>query len=83
MLFSNVRYFGADGRFHVGNVTVENGFITAVSETGCTAEKLLLPGLIDVHLHGNQGLDFSDGDISQYERMARYLAKNGTTGFSA
>ena len=83
MLFSNVRYFGADGHFHVGNVTVENGFITAVSETGCAPEKLLLPGLIDVHLHGNQGLDFSDGDISQYERMARYLAKNGTTGFSA
>lgn len=83
MLFSNVRYFGADGHFHVGDVAVEGGFIAAVTEKDCTAEKLLLPGLIDVHLHGNQGLDFSDGDIAQYEKMARYLAKNGTTGFSA
>lgn len=83
MLFSNVRYFGADGRFHTGDVETENGRITAVTERDCTAEKLLLPGLIDVHLHGNQGMDFSDGSVSQYEQMARYLAKNGTTGFSA
>ncbi|MBE5785746.1 MAG: N-acetylglucosamine-6-phosphate deacetylase [Clostridiales bacterium] len=83
MLFTNVRYFGADQRFHTGNVTVENGIITAVEEKNGQAEKLLLPGLIDVHLHGNRGMDFSDGGSFQYEEMARFLAKNGTTGFSA
>ena len=35
----------------------------------------VIPGLIDVHNHGNSGADFSDGDPDGIRTMARYLAK--------
>lgn len=42
---------------------------------------IVLPGLIDIHTHGNSGADFSDGDKSGLVSMAKYLLKNGITGF--
>ena len=42
----------------------------------------VIPGLIDVHNHGNSGADFSDGDYDGLVKMARYLAQNGVTGFA-
>ena len=42
----------------------------------------MIPGLIDIHTHGNSGADFSDGDYEGLKKMARYLAENGVTGFA-
>ena len=42
----------------------------------------MIPGLIDIHTHGNSGADFSDGDYDGLKKMARYLAQNGVTGFA-
>ncbi|MEZ4628296.1 MAG: hypothetical protein R2912_09535 [Eubacteriales bacterium] len=41
----------------------------------------VVPGFIDIHLHGNSGHDFSDGDFEGLTAIARYLAKNGITSF--
>ena len=40
-------------------------------------EMTALPGLIDVHNHGNSNADFSDGSYEGLVKMARYLAKTG------
>ena len=42
----------------------------------------VLPGLVDLHTHGNSGADFSDGSREGLERMARYLARHGVTAFA-
>ena len=42
----------------------------------------LLPGLIDIHTHGNTGEDFSDGEEEGLRKMARYLLQNGITSFA-
>ncbi len=39
------------------------------------------PGLIDVHVHGYDGADASDGDLKGLRRMARGVARNGVTSF--
>ena len=39
------------------------------------------PGLIDLHIHGFQGDDASDGDEEGLRRIARGLLQNGVTGF--
>lgn len=86
MLISNVRYYGADFRFHYGDIRVEDGRIAGITERegdapdGCD---VLIPGLVDIHLHGNSGADFMDGDYDGLTAMARYLAQTGTTSFSA
>lgn len=82
MLFERILYFGADFRFHTGDVEVDAGRIAAVRPRGCTPRAMLLPGLVDIHLHGNSGADFSDGAEDGLLRMARFLAAHGTTSFS-
>ena len=87
MLFKNANIF-VDGRFQHGSFRVENGrfseMLSAVpEEDGVDLEnQYVIPGLIDVHNHGNSGADFSDGDYAGLVKMARYLAKNGVTSFA-
>lgn len=43
----------------------------------------LMPGFIDVHVHGLAGCDVMDADVSSLESMSRTLAQEGTTSFLA
>ena len=44
--------------------------------------KYVIPGLIDIHGHGNSGYDFSTCDLKGLKVMAAYLAQNGITSFA-
>lgn len=57
------------------NATVDGAEITDLE--GAT----VIPGLIDLHIHGYLGADASDGDVAGVEKMAEGIAKNGVTGF--
>ena len=87
MLYKNGNIF-IDGAFRFGGFRVENGTFTELlteptDEAGVDlAGAWVIPGLIDVHNHGNSGADFSDGDYEGLITMGRYLAKNGVTGFA-
>ena len=87
MLYKN-GYIFVDGAFQHGSFRVENGRFAEVlntvpAEDGVDlAGAYVIPGLVDVHHHGNSGADFSDGDYEGLVNMARYLAKNGITSFA-
>lgn len=77
----------ADGRFVRGGFSVENGrFVHVLEDVPGPAEDLdgalVIPGLVDIHVHGCAGADFSDGDYAGLVRMARYLARRGVTSFA-
>ena len=77
----------ADGRFVRGGFSVENGrFAHVLENVPGPAEDLdgalVIPGLVDIHVHGCAGADFSDGDYAGLVRMARYLARRGVTSFA-
>ena len=42
----------------------------------------VLPGLVDIHTHGNSGCDFSDGSREGLQKMGKYLAHHGITSFA-
>ncbi|PWK15633.1 N-acetylglucosamine-6-phosphate deacetylase [Tumebacillus permanentifrigoris] len=49
-----------------------------VFETGC-----LVPGFLDIHVHGAHGADVMDGTSAGLETIAQALASYGVTGFLA
>ena len=87
MRYENAMVFGPDFRFHQGGFSVENGRFSRVLAAG-EGESLdlggayVIPGLVDLHNHGNSGHDFSDGDTAGLKTLARYLAKHGITSFA-
>lgn len=87
MNFKNAWIYTEQFRFERGSFSVENGrFCNVLGETASDAVDLdgayVIPGLIDVHTHGNSGADFSDGKLDGVRAMAHYLAKNGVTSFA-
>lgn len=43
----------------------------------------VIPGFIDVHIHGADGADIMDGTLEAIEKIAKYLPNEGTTSFLA
>lgn len=43
----------------------------------------VIPGFIDVHIHGYQGKDVMDGDVESLKVIMKGIAKNGVTSFLA
>ena len=88
MFYKNARIFGADFQFHLGAFQVENGLFGAVLPEEVPADAIdlqgatVIPGLVEVHSHGNSGADFSDGDYEGLKTMAAYFAKVGVTSFA-
>ncbi|MCR5135865.1 MAG: N-acetylglucosamine-6-phosphate deacetylase [Oscillospiraceae bacterium] len=88
MRFYNANVFLGE-HFIKGSFCVENGLFTEIlpgnpsAGEGVDVNGLdVIPGLIDIHTHGNSGADFSDGDYEGLVRMARFLAQNGITSFA-
>ncbi|MBD7962743.1 N-acetylglucosamine-6-phosphate deacetylase [Fictibacillus norfolkensis] len=44
---------------------------------------IILPGMIDIHIHGAAGADFMDGTQKALEIIAKHLPAEGTTSFLA
>ena len=44
---------------------------------------IIVPGFIDLHIHGTSGADVMDGSIESLEIIARALPEEGTTSFLA
>ncbi|MUT64481.1 N-acetylglucosamine-6-phosphate deacetylase [Paenibacillus sp. NEAU-GSW1] len=80
-----------------GAVHVKNGVIAAIHEDAASIASAaaeaavridgqgqwLLPGFIDIHVHGGAGGDFMDATKQSYEAITRYHASQGTTGMLA
>lgn len=78
-------------RIFVGDMRINNREIVEIAasieakeeETIDVKGKLLVPGFIDVHIHGADGADAMDGSIESLEKISKYLVKKGTTSFLA
>lgn len=87
MQFKNAMIYTEQFRFQYGAFSVEDGkFAGVLAQPGADAVDLegayVIPGLIDVHTHGNSGADLSDGNLEGLTRMAAYSARCGITSFA-
>ena len=88
MFYKNARLFTKEFNFQEGAFEVVDGKFGAVLPE-CVPEDAIdlqgatvIPGLVEVHSHGNSGADFSDGDYEGLKAMAKYFAQCGATSFA-
>ncbi|SFM21089.1 N-acetylglucosamine-6-phosphate deacetylase [Salibacterium qingdaonense] len=96
-ILRDVTVINPDGRWEHAYVHVKNGVIAAVGddqgvraagtpetveiETG--ADEVLVPGMIDVHIHGTNNADVMDGTPEALRNISETLPSEGTTSFLA
>lgn len=71
-------------------VMVDNGVITQISDKASLGipvldlgDNHLMPGFIDMHIHGREGCDVMDGKLSSLNTISKSLAQHGVVGFLA
>lgn len=66
-----------------GDLVIENGLISDVIERGAFDPSVdtIMPGFIDLHIHGSNGFDAMDATVEAIEGMSLSLVKEGTTGY--
>jgi N-acetylglucosamine-6-phosphate deacetylase len=70
-------------------ITIEDGQIAEIREfaqapsDASVAAGLIVPGFIDIHVHGGDGADFMDGADEAAGRVSSFHARNGTTAMAA
>ncbi|SHK26490.1 N-acetylglucosamine-6-phosphate deacetylase [Anaerobranca californiensis DSM 14826] len=86
-VIKNAQVLNENFNFQKVDVEIEGQFISNIkaninSQTFVDAQGYyLIPGLIDIHIHGCSGCDFCDGEISSLQTISHYLASNGITSF--
>lgn len=76
-----------------GEIVVIDGRIAAIGDCAgdyrdlpivrYAASDYIIPGFIDIHVHGSHGADVMDGDVDALALMSRSLYHQGVTGFLA
>ncbi|MBQ8837069.1 MAG: N-acetylglucosamine-6-phosphate deacetylase [Clostridia bacterium] len=88
MFYKNARIYCSDFKFRHGSFEVNGNRFGEILPDTVPEEAInlggatVIPGLIDIHTHGNSEVDFSDGDYTGLVKMAAYLAKFGVTSFA-
>ncbi|WP_410767721.1 N-acetylglucosamine-6-phosphate deacetylase [Fontibacillus sp. BL9] len=92
----NARILTPNGWIENGRLLIRNGIISEISGSGMkeedegeehelvdACEGILLPGFIDIHVHGGGGYDAMLGSEEQIQGMCRFHASKGTTSLLA
>lgn len=85
MIFKNCTFYNEFFEKEFGDIEVENGIIKQIGiiddEGKDMSGRILIPGFVDVHIHGCGGGDVSDADTESLDKITSELARHGVTSF--
>ncbi|MBQ7740406.1 MAG: N-acetylglucosamine-6-phosphate deacetylase [Eubacterium sp.] len=85
MILKNCTFFNEEFEKEYADIKIENGKITEIGifpgDGRDMSSAILLPGFIDIHIHGASGGDASDCDEDSLNKMSKFLASRGVTSF--
>lgn len=82
MLFSNLRYVDENFEEKRGSIEINDGLISSLEKKDGGEDMkglLALPGFVDIHTHGGDGVDWCDCDEKRLQKLSLYYAKRGVT----
>lgn len=89
MIIANGNVFGEDGKFRRGNVHISDDMIAEINydNSFChNGEEIIdvdglyvIPGFVDIHLHGAAGCDFCDGTEEVFQAIVDFELSHGVT----
>nr|WP_263312875.1 N-acetylglucosamine-6-phosphate deacetylase [Mammaliicoccus sp. Marseille-Q6498] len=90
-ILSNAKIYTEEGKIENGFIEVSNGLIQDIQEGTYNGDKKvidlhgqhLLPGFIDIHIHGGYGQDAMDATPETLNILSEKLLSEGTTSFLA
>lgn len=95
LILKNIEIYTEAGVINNGFIKIDTGKIAEIGsmseltsiedyhEMAMLDHYTVIPGLIDVHIHGVDGSDVMDGTKEALDRMSAALPKEGTTSFLA
>lgn len=87
MIFKNCTFYNELFEKEFGDIEIENGIIKQIGILDGNGKDmsglLLIPGFVDIHIHGCGGGDCSDGTNESFDKITSTLAKCGVTSFCA
>lgn len=86
LALNNMQVVLPDREIDGGSVVIEDGRIASVSEDAAVqgfdlTGLVLIPGFIDVHIHGAVGIDVMDATADQLCAISEFLATQGVTAW--
>ena len=91
MLLIHANYLDEEFRLVQGDIEIQDGKILRIGKdlprrpedlaVDCEEGYTVVPGFVDVHIHGCAGADTCDGTREAIETIARFLLQHGVTSF--
>ena len=84
----------SDNDFKHQDIVVKNGVILAICDDAKESEynlpsivlsqdDYIIPGFIDIHIHGSQGADVMDADVDALDMISKSIHSHGVTSYLA
>lgn len=87
MLLKNATVYNDRFEPEKTDILIEDGLIARIGsnldaeEAVDLTDNIIVPGFIEIHIHGCDGADISDEDENSLQKMSRFLSRHGVTSF--
>ncbi|MGN0521204.1 MAG: N-acetylglucosamine-6-phosphate deacetylase [Eubacterium sp.] len=85
MIFKNCTFYNDNFEKETADIEIDNGIIKKIATIKKDGKDMsaftLVPGFIDIHIHGSAGGDACDASDESLDKMSKELARHGVTSF--